>query len=250
MANFSGQNIHQSYTNILNIGSGTGNCLLPASPDRCQVTDSSGIPSSLCLGGVGSGIRSCGPIESTGNISGVNGCFTGTLNAGGSTLSSLTVANATVLNSTADISAGVTIGGTLAVAGTNLQVTGSCTKTDNNTCIGGNLEVTGCITAAADIIAYSTSDKKFKDNLNKICNTKNIVSGLNGYSFEWNEQSGREGKDLGLIAQDVKEVLPEIVHTRDNGSLAVDYPKLIPVLIEEVKRLSDEVEKLKSIQTF
>jgi hypothetical protein len=52
------------------------------------------------------------------------------------------------------------------------------------------------------------------------------------------------------MAQDVQEVLPSIVKQRDNGYLAVDYIKLIPVLIEEVKRLNAEVEKLKSIQTF
>ena len=83
-----------------------------------------------------------------------------------------------------------------------------------------------------------------------LINTKDILNGLTGYSFKWNETSGREGNDLGVIAQDVKEVLPQIVQEREDGYLAVDYPKLIPVLIEEVKRLSDEVDKLKSIQTF
>ena len=48
------------------------------------------------------------------------------------------------------------------------------------------------------------------------------------------------------MAQDAAEVVPEIVHKRDDGYLAVDYIKLIPVLIEEVNRLSSEIEKLKS----
>lgn len=245
MANFSGQNIHQSYTNILNIGSGPGNCTLPSAPNRCQITDSAGTASSLFIGAAGAGIKSCGPVISTGNLTAANGTFSGSLGGGATTLTTLTVSNDTTLNGTAAMACDVTVGGNLTVAGTKLQVTSSCTKTANNTCIGGNLNVTGGITAGADVIAYSTSDKKFKSNLNKICNTKDIVNGLNGYSFEWNEESGREGKDLGLIAQDVKEVLPEIVHTRDNGSLAVDYPKIIPVLVEEVKRLSKEIEELK-----
>lgn len=248
MSDFCGQNISDSYTNILNIGSGPGNCCLPASPSRCNVTDSTGLVSSLELGRSGAGICSKGPIygDSFIQISG-NGTIGGTLNAGITTLSQLTVTS----NATVNVDA--SINGNLTVKADKLSVTSTCTKTSNNTCIGGTLNVCGntavdgCITATADIIAYSTSDKKFKDNLNKICNTKNIVNGLNGYSFEWNEQSGREGKDLGLIAQDVKEVLPEIVHTRDDGSLAVDYLKIIPVLVEEVKRLSAEVEQLKSI---
>jgi hypothetical protein len=131
-----------------------------------------------------------------------------------------------------------------------------------NTCVKGTLNVdcaltvqgtatvTGEIRSCADVVAYYTSDCNLKSNLNKICNTQSIISGLSGYSFDWNDKSGKEGSDLGLMAQDVQEVLPSIVKERDNGYLAVDYIKLIPVLIEEVKRLSAEVEELKSIQTF
>ncbi len=65
-------------------------------------------------------------------------------------------------------------------------------------------------------------------------------------SFNWNEISHKETgkKDIGVIAQEIEEVLPEIVETRDNGYKAVDYPKLTALLIEAVKELSDKVKKL------
>ena len=181
----------------------------------------------------------------------------------GSIGGNLTVTGTSTLSSTTEVGASLIVQGNLEICASSakrLCVTSSCTTTTNNTCIdgtvcvtgaaaiGGNTAVDGCITATADIIAFSSSDKRYKNNLNKICNTKEIINGLTGYSFEWNKTSGREGNDLGVIAQDVKEVLPEIVQERKDGYLAVDYPKLIPVLIEEVKRLGKEVEELKRIK--
>jgi hypothetical protein len=249
MADFSGQYICNSYTNILNIGTGPGNCTLPASC-KCIVTDSSGVNSSLSIGRSGNGISVTGPIDGSNNLNicGI-ACVTGCLGAGDSY-----IANAgSYIASHADISGNLSVNGTLEVGtgGTGLYVTDACTKTCKSTEIGGtltvcgNTAVDGCITATQDVIAYYSSDKRLKNNLNTICNTQSIVNSLTGYSFDWNEESGREGHDLGVIAQDVQEVLPDIVHERDNGYLAVDYIKLIPVLIEEVKRLNNEVEKLK-----
>lgn len=252
MSNFSGQNIKDSYTNILNIGTGTGNCILPTSGKRI-VTDSSGINSSLSIGRSGSGISVTGPIDGSSNLNiGCNACITGSLNAGSTTIGTTSITSCATVNSTLTVNSSLFVGS----GAEKLCVTDACTKTGNSTCIGGTLTVggdtavTGCITATQDVIAYYSSDKRLKNNLNTICNTQSIVNSLTGYSFDWNEESGREGHDLGVIAQDVQEVLPDIVHERDNGYLAVDYIKLIPVLIEEVKRLNNEVEKLKSIQTF
>lgn len=250
MSNFSGQLISASYTNILNIGTGPGNCTLPTNT-RTGITDSAGNPSSISIGGSGQGLSVTGNVISTNNICGVDGCLTSNLGVN----ATATLGTACVTNN-AEVGGELTVGGNVSTTSGKFTVDGTCTKTSNSACVGGtltvggNTDVTGCITATQDIIAYSSSDKRFKDDLNKICNTKDILNGLTGYSFKWNEASGREGNDLGVIAQDVKEVLPQIVQEREDGYLAVDYPKLIPVLIEEVKRLSDEVEKLKSIQTF
>ena len=253
MATFTGQLISETYKNILNIGTIDGcNQTLPAAPNRVNVTDSADTASSISIGAQNAGICVTGIVETSSSLTtGGCACIGGTLTSGAATIGGEANVSGNIIG-TNDL----TIGGNVEVNTDKLIVTGTCTKTSNNACVGGtltvggNTDVTGCITATQDIIAFSSSDKRFKDDLNKICNTKDILNGLTGYSFKWNETSGREGNDLGIIAQDVKEVLPEIVQEREDGYLAVDYPKLIPVLIEEVKRLSDEVEKLKSIQTF
>ena len=54
------------------------------------------------------------------------------------------------------------------------------------------------------------------------------------------------GHDVGVIAQEVEKVLPELVTTRDNGYKAVKYDKLTAVLIQAVKELSDRVKTLEN----
>lgn len=105
--------------------------------------------------------------------------------------------------------------------------------------IQGGLEVT------QDIIAFTGSDSRLKDNKKNISNALDLVDQLNGISFEWNEKSGRTGKDYGVIAQEVESILPEIVKTRDNGFKAVKYERLIPLLIEAVKDLNRQLKERK-----
>ena len=51
---------------------------------------------------------------------------------------------------------------------------------------------------------------------------------------------------MGVIAQEVEKVIPEIVQTRDNGYKAVKYEKIVPLLIEAIKELQAEVQELKN----
>ncbi len=99
---------------------------------------------------------------------------------------------------------------------------------------------------AGDVVAFVSSDKRYKDNIVNISSPLDKLSKINGVSFTWNEISHKKTgkKDIGVIAQEIEEVLPEIVETRDNGYKAVDYPKLTALLIEAVKELSDKVKKL------
>lgn len=99
---------------------------------------------------------------------------------------------------------------------------------------------------AGDVVAFVSSDKRYKDNIVNISNPLDKLNKINGVSFTWNEISHKETgkKDIGVIAQEIEEVFPEIVETRDNGYKAVDYPKLTALLIEAVKELSDKVKKL------
>jgi hypothetical protein len=112
---------------------------------------------------------------------------------------------------------------------------------------GGVLQVNGIGRFNGDVIAFSTSDKRFKDNLEVISSPINKLMRISGYSFEWNnKQDYYFGKDYGVIAQEIKEVMPEIVTTRENGYLAVKYEKIVPLLIESIKELKREIETLKS----
>ena len=111
---------------------------------------------------------------------------------------------------------------------------------------GTTLTVTGELKVTKDIIAFSSSDERLKDNKKCITDANNIINGLNNYCFDWNDKSDREGPGIGVLAQDVQKVLPNAVCERDNGYLAVDYNQFIPVLLQRVKELSAEVEELKA----
>ena len=97
------------------------------------------------------------------------------------------------------------------------------------------------------MIAYASSDKRLKDNLKPIENSLDKISKLSGYEFDWNDkQETYQGRDVGVVAQEVEEVIPEIVTTRDNGYKAVKYEKLVPLLIESIKELKEEINGLKT----
>ena len=122
----------------------------------------------------------------------------------------------------------------------------------NMTFDGSTLAVTGAITATGDVTAFSTSDKNLKQNILNIDNSLEKVSKLNGVYYNWTKEALEKNKHLkdvkevGVIAQDVEEVLPEIVATREDGTKAVKYERLCAILIESVKELKKEIEELKS----
>ena len=111
----------------------------------------------------------------------------------------------------------------------------------------------GRIDASNDIVAFSSSDKKLKENIKPIKNALDKVSQISGVEFDWKELTedeklsihGNEGHDVGVIAQEIEKVLPEVVQTRDNGYKAVKYEKIVPLLIESIKELKAEIEELK-----
>ncbi len=106
----------------------------------------------------------------------------------------------------------------------------------------------GRIDAKNDVVAFSTSDERLKDNITPIENALSKISQVQGIEFDWIPKSGvhgNEGHDVGVIAQEIEKVLPEVVTTRDTGYKAVKYEKIIPLLIESIKELKSEIEELK-----
>jgi chaperonin cofactor prefoldin len=103
------------------------------------------------------------------------------------------------------------------------------------------LDVAGTIRATGDVIAYS--DERVKENIKTIDNSLEKVNKLRGVEFN---KIGEDKKSIGVIAQEIEKVLPEVVKTDDEGMKSVAYGNVVGVLIEAVKELNKEVEELKT----
>jgi hypothetical protein len=108
----------------------------------------------------------------------------------------------------------------------------------------------GRIDASNDIVAFSSSDIRFKQNVQPIQNALNKIETIGGYEFDWNEElkseHGYHGHDIGVIAQEIENIAPELVTTRENGYKAVKYEKIVPILIEAIKELSAKINRLEN----
>ena len=106
----------------------------------------------------------------------------------------------------------------------------------------------GEIWAYGDVVANYSSDKRLKKNIKPISSALDKLLQISGVEFDWIEKKevhSHKGHDVGVIAQEIEEVLPEVVATRDNGYKAVNYEKIVPLLIEAIKDLKAEVDELK-----
>ena len=104
---------------------------------------------------------------------------------------------------------------------------------------------TNSLHVVGDIVAAETSDKRLKDNIKPIENAVDKIGKIGGYEFDWNDkQELYEGHDVGVIAQEIEEVLPEVVETREDGYKAVDYKKIVPLLIQAIKEQQKQIDEL------
>jgi hypothetical protein len=105
--------------------------------------------------------------------------------------------------------------------------------------------ISGRIDASDDVIAFSTSDERLKENIIEIDKPLEKLESLRGVYFDWKESMvdihGYEGRDVGVIAQEIETVLGEAIRTNDNGYLSVRYEKIIPLLIEAIKELNRRI---------
>jgi hypothetical protein len=106
----------------------------------------------------------------------------------------------------------------------------------------------GRIDASGDVVAYSTSDKNFKENITPIENPIEKIRMISGNTYDWKadmkEFHGFEGNDVGVIAQEIEAVLPQLVTTRETGYKAVKYDKLVALLIEGIKEQQQNIDNL------
>ena len=109
------------------------------------------------------------------------------------------------------------------------------------------LTINGSITATGDITAYFSSDKRFKDNVQIIPDALSKVRKINGVTWEWNDlvdDVTKQSPNTGLIAQEVQQVLPEVVKERGDGHLGLDYSKMMGLLVEAIKEQQNKIDNL------
>ena len=104
------------------------------------------------------------------------------------------------------------------------------------------LDVTGDIRATSDVIAFS--DRRVKENIITIDNALDKVTKLRGVTYTRKDINDKSTK-VGVIAQEVLEVLPEVVQKDDRGLYSVAYGNMAGVFIEAIKELKAEVDSLK-----
>ncbi len=124
-------------------------------------------------------------------------------------------------------------------------LTGKQTKEDILKALGSC--ATGCAPGGC-------SDRRFKENVEPVVSALGKVTKLKGVTFTWNRKDYpkrffSDKRQIGVIAQDVETVIPEVVHTDKDGFRSVEYDKLTAVLIEAVKEMDKKIDLQDSIIT-
>jgi hypothetical protein len=102
----------------------------------------------------------------------------------------------------------------------------------------GNINISGTLT--------QSSDERLKKDIKTIDGALNKTLDLRGVSYTWKDDAENENPQIGVIAQELEEIFPELVRTDENGMKSVNYAQMTAILIEAVKELNTLVEDLKS----
>lgn len=106
------------------------------------------------------------------------------------------------------------------------------------------LHSNGTFTASGDVVAYS--DERVKENINTIEYALDKVKALRGVTYNRTDKKDKSEK-VGVIAQEIKEVLPQVVFEQEDGMLGVSYGNITAVLIEAIKEQQTQIEELKEL---
>ncbi|MEX0797827.1 MAG: tail fiber domain-containing protein, partial [Bacteriovoracaceae bacterium] len=131
----------------------------------------------------------------------------------------------------------VTLGATVGNAASNKWF-----HARHNAVIKGYLTVNGSVSASA---YYTTSDERFKENVKPLDGSLRSLLDLDPVSYSWIDAEKRgDQKEMGLIAQEVKKVYPDLVKEGKGGFLSVNYAGLIAPIIDSVKELYSMVKNV------
>lgn len=106
-------------------------------------------------------------------------------------------------------------------------------------------EISTEVVLEGDFVAHSfraRSDKRLKENIQNIDNSLNIIQQLSAKKYNFKNTKNKES--YGFIAQDMEEVLPDLVQKDDAGMRTISYGEIIPILSEAVKTLDEKVRDL------
>ena len=116
--------------------------------------------------------------------------------------------------------------------------------------VEGNLDVIGSICYTSGIGACS--DIRYKQNITELNNSLANVLKIKGVNYFWRVDEFPQNKfnkeqQIGFIAQDIEKIYPEIVFTDKDGYKSVDYSRLTPVLVEDIKEQNKQNENLQKL---
>jgi hypothetical protein len=192
-------------------------------------------------------------VSATGNVTITNTGVTSNVAGTGISLSggtgAVTITNSGVTSAVAGTGVGVSAGTGAVTISIGQAVATSSNVQFNSLGIGMAASATaGRIDATNDIVAYSSSDIRFKENIKVIENPIQKIRQISGNTYDWKAENkiehGYEGNDVGVIAQEIEAVLPQLVQTRENGYKAVKYDKLVALLIEGIKEQQIQIDNL------
>jgi hypothetical protein len=217
-------------------------------------------PATIQGGGIVSVSSSSGSITISAS-GGSSGTVTSVGMSGGSTgmsfsNSPITSSGTMTMSGTLAVGSGGTGSSSASGARTNLGLDTNSSVQFSAFGAGTSAGTNGTIRASGDITAFATSDFRLKTNIVPISNPLQKLKRVRGVTFDWTDEylkknGGEDGyfirkNDVGVIAQEIEKVLPEVVAEREDGTKAVKYDRIVSLLIEAVKELSAEVEALKA----
>ena len=101
----------------------------------------------------------------------------------------------------------------------------------------GNVVVAGTLT--------QSSDERLKKNIVPLRDVLSRLQSLNAYTYQWNDSLRGKEIQLGFLAQEIEKEFPELVHADEKGMKSVAYSNMVPVLLEAIKELKQEIDQLK-----
>jgi hypothetical protein len=93
-------------------------------------------------------------------------------------------------------------------------------------------------------LTNTASDARLKKDVETIVDPITKLMSLRGVSYKWIDASRGEATEIGMIAQEVQQVVPEVIGTNADGMLSIDYPKLVAVLTEVCKAQQATIENI------